>query len=56
MLVLSRLEERRLRGAGAGEAWEDACDAVDEWIEREGHARPAHGSRRGEPLEGGGAG
>ena len=36
MLVLSRLEERRLRGAGAGEAWEDACDAVDEWIEREG--------------------
>ena len=28
MLVLSRLEERRLRGAGAGEAWEDACDAV----------------------------
>ena len=36
MLVLSRLEERRLRGAGAGGAWEDACDAVDEWIEREG--------------------
>ena len=36
MLVLSRLEERRLRGAGAGEAWEDACDAVDEWIDREG--------------------
>ena len=37
MLVLSRLEERRLRGAGAGEAWEDACDAVrDEWIGREG--------------------
>ena len=36
MLVLARLEERRLRGAGAGEAWEDACDAVDEWIEREG--------------------
>ena len=36
MLVMSRLEERRLRGAGAGEAWEDACDAVDEWIEREG--------------------
>ncbi len=31
---MSRLEERRLRGAG--EAWEDACDAVDEWIEREG--------------------
>ena len=36
MLVLSRLEERRLRGAGAGEIWEDACGAVDEWIEREG--------------------
>ena len=36
MLVLSRLEERRLRGAGAGQAWENACDAVDEWIEREG--------------------
>ena len=36
MLVLSMLEERRLRGAGAGESWEDACDAVDEWIEREG--------------------
>ena len=34
MLVL---EERRLREAGAGEAWEDACDAVDEWIDREGH-------------------
>ena len=34
MLVLSRLEERRLRGAG--EAWENACGAVDEWIEREG--------------------
>ena len=36
MLVLSKLEERRLREAGAGEAWEDACDAVDEWIDREG--------------------
>ena len=36
MLVLSRLEERRLREAGAGEAWEDACDAVDDWIDREG--------------------
>ena len=29
-------ETTRLRGAGAGEIWEDACDAVDEWIEREG--------------------
>ena len=36
LLVVSRLEERRLREAGAGEAWENACDAVDEWIEREG--------------------
>ena len=36
MLVLSRLEEMRLRGAGFGERWEDACDAVDEWIDREG--------------------
>ena len=36
MLVLSQLEERRLRAAGAGEAWEDACDAVDEWMDREG--------------------
>ncbi len=36
LLVLSRLEERRLREAGAGEAWENACDAVDDWIDREG--------------------
>ena len=36
MLVLSRLEERRLRGVGGGEAWEIACDAVDDWLEREG--------------------
>ena len=35
-LVLSLLEERRLREAGAGSAWEDACDAVDEWIDRKG--------------------
>ena len=35
-LVLSLLEERRLREAGAGAAWEDACDAVDAWIHREG--------------------
>ena len=35
-LVLSLLEERRLRRAGAGPAWDDACDAVDEWIEGEG--------------------
>ena len=36
MLVMSMLEERRLREAGAGETWEDACDAVDDWIDREG--------------------
>ena len=36
MLVLSTLEERRLREAGNGEAWEVACDAVDGWLEREG--------------------
>ena len=35
-LVLSMLEERRLREAGAGAAWEDACDAVDAWMDREG--------------------
>ena len=35
-LVLSILEERRLREAGAGAAWEDACDAVDAWIDGEG--------------------
>jgi len=35
-LVLSKLEERRLREAGAGAAWEDACDAVDAWMDREG--------------------
>ena len=36
MLVLSRLEERCLRKAGGGEVWESACDAVDDWFEREG--------------------
>ena len=35
LLVVSVLEERRLREAGAGRAWEDACDAVDGWIDRE---------------------
>ena len=35
LLVLSLLEERRLREAGAGVEWEDACDAVDGWIESE---------------------
>ena len=36
LLALSRPEERRLPETGAGAAWEDACDAVDEWIDREG--------------------
>ena len=36
LLVLSRLEERRLREAGAGEAWDKACETVDGWLEREG--------------------
>ena len=36
LLVLSLLEERRLREAGAGQAWEDTCDAVDAWIDSEG--------------------
>ena len=38
MLVLSKLQERRLREGGAGKIWEAACDAVDEWIDRGGHA------------------
>ena len=36
LLVLSKLEERRLREAGAAEAWDDACEAVDRFLEREG--------------------
>ncbi|MYE01599.1 MAG: hypothetical protein F4Y03_10025 [Alphaproteobacteria bacterium] len=36
MLAMSLLEERRLRDVGLGERWEDVCDAVDEWIDREG--------------------
>ena len=36
VLVLARLEERRLREAGAGEAWEEAGEAIDDWLEREG--------------------
>ena len=35
-LAMSLLEERRLREAGLGTVWEDACDAVDGWIDREG--------------------
>ena len=36
MLVLSLLEEKRLREGGMGAAWEDACDGVDDWIDSEG--------------------
>ena len=36
VLVLALLEERRLREAGAGDAWDDASAAVDDWLEREG--------------------
>ena len=36
VLVLARLEERRLREAGAGEAWDEAGDAIDDWLESEG--------------------
>ena len=35
LLVLALLEKRRLREAGAEEAWEDACEATDDWLERE---------------------
>lgn len=35
-LVLAVLEERELRDAGAGERWDDACAAVDAWLEGEG--------------------
>lgn len=35
-LVLSLLEERRLRDVGLAATREDACDAVDAWIDREG--------------------
>ena len=36
MLAMSLLEERRLRDAGLGTVWEDACEAVDGWIDQEG--------------------
>ena len=36
LLVLSMLEERRLREAGADDSWNDACEAVDRFLEREG--------------------
>ena len=36
VLVLALLEERRLREAGAGQAWDEAGEAIDDWLEREG--------------------
>ena len=36
VLVLSKLEERRLREAGAGDVWDEMCTEVDAWLEREG--------------------
>ena len=36
VLVLAKLEERRLREAGAGDAWDETCAEVDAWLEREG--------------------
>ena len=36
VLILAVLEERRLREAGAGDAWEEAAEAIDDWLEREG--------------------
>ena len=35
-LVLAKLEERRLRTAGAGAVWDEVCAEVDGWLEREG--------------------
>ena len=36
VLVLAKLEERRLREAGAGGAWDEMRAEVDAWLEREG--------------------
>ena len=36
VLVLAVLEERRLREAGAGEVWDEAAEAIDDWLEHEG--------------------
>lgn len=35
-LVLALLEERRIVDAGAADAWDGACAAVEDWLEREG--------------------
>ena len=36
MLVMAWIEERRLQDSGAGDAWENAGAAVDDWLESEG--------------------
>ena len=54
MLVLARLEERRLRGAGAG--CRPGRTPATRLTNGSSHAGGADRSRRGEPLEGGGAG
>ena len=36
ILALAKLEERGLREAGAGDAWDETCAEVDAWLEREG--------------------
>ena len=36
VLVLAKLEERRLREAGVGDAWDETCAEVDARLEREG--------------------
>ncbi len=35
-LIMARIEERRLQDSGAGDAWERASAAVDDWLESEG--------------------
>ncbi len=35
-LIMARLEESRLQESGAGNAWERAAAAVDDWLESEG--------------------
>ena len=36
VLTLAVLEERRLRESGLGRLWDEASEAVDEWLEEEG--------------------
>ena len=48
--------EAAARGRARGRAWEDACDAVDGWIDRERTLAGVTDPGRGEPLEGAGWG